>query len=680
VSDFDLESAHRHFIDIEALMKQKFKSLSEEGECRVEALDNNEKIALLAKIYRGNDITQKTFDNDELDVSTEKAHIAPDSIKFMSNHIVIDEGRYAKSLFIRDLPADCTDELINALLSTQIEQIITVNIKPVDIVRAKKKVKEKLLTLQSKLIDRQEKMIAKNNFGDAEKSMPIPFKDAMNSAEEHKELLDDKKQKLFSFNMIILIWGDSLEDLAFKEEQLKAKTDELVVTLGSSNYNQELTMQSILPIGFNNVAIKRTVHSEAMGLFHFFDRVSTVQLGGFFYSLEAGSKQPVVLDINQFKNPSGFILGSSGAGKGVFIKALIQYIRMTTDDDIIIIDPENENERFVTALGGQVIELSSMSQNHINPFDIPVNDVDLQSNKSTAAELKLDLILAIIGTMTSGIDQEIIRSVVDDILRAIYTKFQESRNPSDIPTFQDFYDELEKMDGEVERWLKQVLRIFAKGSWNLFSYPTNVQTDNNLICYNTSRLGDNLKAVASFIMFDAIWNRVAKNRNTGKKTWVFVDEAHIVLKNPEEIARVENMYRRVRKYDGRVFSITQNTADIMRWPEAQTMLQNSDFVVVLKQHKMDRELIQGILSIPDGMMPAITNSGKGEGLIFAQGMLIHFANVYPNDKRSYELITTNSEELAVILPKEAAQKAKNLEIYGSEYITYMQVPNNAKAG
>jgi len=113
------------------------------------------------------------------------------------------------------------------------------------------------------------------------------------------------------------------------------------------------------------------------------------------------------------------------------------------------------------------------------------------------------------------------------------------------------------------------------------------------------------------------------------------------------------MYRRIRKYDGRIYSITQNTADLLRWEAAQTMLQNSDFITILNQKKIDRDRIQEILAIPDAIMPSITNSGKGEGMIFAGDMILPFANIFPNKTRLYELMTTNSEELSVILEKES---------------------------
>jgi len=669
VADFDVDSAHRHFNDIEGQMRQKFKSMA--PECRIDALDSNDKIQLLASIYRGSDIPMYTFNDFELENAVEKGYIAPDGMSFQSSHVIIDEKRYAKSIFVRDLPSELTDEFIHSILDTQVEMNLTINIKPIDTTKAKSKIRAKVVGYQEMLINRQRKKIQRHDFSDVEMDLPPAVRDGRAALDETEEAVNKKKQKLFSFNLVMVIWGNSLEDIAFKEERIRAKAEEMVVDLGEMHFQQELAFQSALPIGFNNISIKRTIPSEAMGLFTPFDRLPTVQDGGFFYSLHAETKQPIVINNNELKSPSGFVLGSSGSGKGMFIKPIIAYILMATDDDVILIDPENENGRMVGALGGQAIELSSLSRDNINPFDVPLDDEDFAERGVTANELKLDLILSIISTMTNHIDKEIIRSIVDNILKTIYIPFQKSKDPVDTPTFKDFYNQLEGRTGEIEEWLCNVLYIFANGSWDMFSRPTNVKTDNRFICYNTSRLGDELKAVSSFIMFDAIWNRIAKNRNTGRKTWIFVDEAHLVFSNPDEIKRVEAMYRRIRKYDGRIISITQNTADLLRWEAAQTMLQNSDFIAILNQKKMDRDMIQKILGIPDAIMPSITNSGKGEGLIFAQNMLIPFANLFPNKTRWYELMTTNSEELALILAKEA--KIKELNAKKVDFEKYSEI-------
>jgi len=112
------------------------------------------------------------------------------------------------------------------------------------------------------------------------------------------------------------------------------------------------------------------------------------------------------------------------------------------------------------------------------------------------------------------------------------------------------------------------------------------------------------------------------------------------------------MYRRFRKYNGKVISLTQNTSDILRWAEARSMVSNSDFLVVMNQKETERREITALLHIPPSLVGNITNSGKGAGIIFFENMLIPFAALFPRNTRLYELMTTDGEELAAILEKE----------------------------
>ncbi|MCL2574002.1 MAG: ATP-binding protein [Defluviitaleaceae bacterium] len=276
-------------------------------------------------------------------------------------------------------------------------------------------------------------------------------------------------------------------------------------------------LATALPIGFNNISIKRTLPTECVSIFTPFDRLNTLHSGGFFYSLHADTRQAIVLNHDRLKAGNGFILGSSGSGKGMTMKPLVLNILFNTDDDVILVDPENENKRFVEALGGQSIELSHVSKDYINPFDIPLEDEDFQSGTHPTT-LKLDLILSIIEAMIGTEVNPAIISTVDGVLTEIYKAFQSSRDPKDLPTFKEFYEVMTQEETIVAKELSEVLKIYVTGSWSNFSNQTNVDIESRLMCYNTSKLGEHLKAVGSFLMFDAIWNRIAKNRNSNKNT------------------------------------------------------------------------------------------------------------------------------------------------------------------
>ena len=64
-------------------------------------------------------------------------------------------------------------------------------------------------------------------------------------------------------------------------------------------------------------------------------------------------------------NQSAFLLGVPGSGKSFSAKELIVFLALSTNDDILVCDPENEYSALIKALGGEVIPVSyTHLQNH----------------------------------------------------------------------------------------------------------------------------------------------------------------------------------------------------------------------------------------------------------------------------------------------------------------------------
>ena len=75
-------------------------------------------------------------------------------------------------------------------------------------------------------------------------------------------------------------------------------------------------------------------------------------------------------DRRQLLNGNAFILGVSGSGKSFSAKKEMVSLALSTQDDIIVIDPESEYRPLIEGLGGQVINISATSPNHINAMDM----------------------------------------------------------------------------------------------------------------------------------------------------------------------------------------------------------------------------------------------------------------------------------------------------------------------
>ena len=77
-----------------------------------------------------------------------------------------------------------------------------------------------------------------------------------------------------------------------------------------------------------------------------------------------------MVDRKRLKNPNGLILGTPGSGKSFSAKREITNCFLITEDDIIVCDPEAEYSALVQALHGQVVRVSPVSDQYINPMDL----------------------------------------------------------------------------------------------------------------------------------------------------------------------------------------------------------------------------------------------------------------------------------------------------------------------
>ena len=106
-----------------------------------------------------------------------------------------------------------------------------------------------------------------------------------------------------------------------------------------------------------------------------------------YYGLNALSNNLIMVDRKKLKNPNGLILGTPGSGKSFSAKREITNAFLITTDDIAIIDPEDEYSSLVKRLGGQVIDISPVSDQYINPMDLTLN----YSEDDNPLTLKSDL-------------------------------------------------------------------------------------------------------------------------------------------------------------------------------------------------------------------------------------------------------------------------------------------------
>ena len=315
---------------------------------------------------------------------------------------------------------------------------------------------------------------------------------------------------------------------------------------------------------------------------------------------------------------------------------------LATADDILICDPEAEYYPLVERLGGQVVKISPVSRQYVNPLDLNLN----YSDDENPLSLKVDFILSFCDVIIGSKDglQPIEKTVIDRCVRAIYRDFLVEPTPEKMPILEDLYKELLQQPEPEAKRIAAALELYVTGSLNVFNHRTNVDINKRIVCYDIKELGKQLKQLGMLVIQDQVWNRVTVNRAAGKSTRYYVDEFHLLLKGELAAWSVE-IWKRFRKWGGIPTGATQNSKDLLASPEISNILENSDFILMLNQARGDRDILARQLNISPHQLSYVTQSGAGEGLLFYGNVILPFVDHFPQDNSLYRLLTTKLSEM-----------------------------------
>ena len=201
-----------------------------------------------------------------------------------------------------------------------------------------------------------------------------------------------------------------------------------------------------------------------------------------------------------------------GSGKSFTAKHEITSIALKDPNaDIIILDPENEYAPLIKELGGEVIKISASSDNHINALDLNKDYSENHRPIVAKAEFILSLCEQIIKNITPNQ-----KAIIDRCTNIVYKYYEQGNFKGTPPTLEDFRDVLLKQEEKEAKDIALALELFTKGNLNTFAKPTNVQTQNRLICYDIIDLGEQLTPIGMLVILDNILNRITRNRKSGK--------------------------------------------------------------------------------------------------------------------------------------------------------------------
>ena len=295
-----------------------------------------------------------------------KDWFCPDSMEFAADHFKID-ARYGRVLYLQDYASYIKDSFVSELCDLDRDLMLSIDILPVPTDEAARQLQSTLLGVETNVANWQRRQNANNNF-----TATIPY-DMELQRKETKEMLDDltTRDQRMMFGLVTLVHlADNKEQLDSDTETLYSTARKHLCQLSTLRWQQKDGLDTVLPYGLRKIQALRTLTTESTAVLIPFRAQEIMEPNGLYYGQNAVSKNMIVADRRLLLNGNSFRLGVSGSGKSMSAKEEIVQIALSTEDDILILDPESEFGYLTEALGGEVIRISATSDTHINALDM----------------------------------------------------------------------------------------------------------------------------------------------------------------------------------------------------------------------------------------------------------------------------------------------------------------------
>ncbi len=573
-------------------------------------------------------------------VLTVRDIISPASLQITPKHLRLG-SKFVRTLFVIGYPRYISVGWFAPIINLNLTFDVSMFFYPVKSAIILKQLKNKVGALEAQIISDAEKGAARDPLRET----------ALRDIEYLRDALTQGTEKFFQFSLYVTLYADELEELDRMSDQVEDIFGSRLVYSRRVYYQAEQGFASTLPLCNDELYITFNMNSSPIASSFPFISSELTSDRGILYGINRHNNSLILFDRFSLQNANSVVFATSGAGKSYAIK--LEILRsLMMGSEVIVIDPEYEYKHLAEAVGGTYINISLASENKINPFDLPraIGGEAKPKDIIRSAVITLKgLVRLMLGKLNYDED-----SIVDRALLETYAK-KDITPDSDLsaiepPVMSDFEQVLDGMEGGSDLALR--LKKYTEGTFaGLLNSATNVEMNNQLVCFSVRDLEDELRPLAIYTIVNYIWNTV---RSEMRQRILVIDEAWWMMQNEDSAKFIFALVKRCRKYYLGVTTITQDVNDFLTSPYGQAIVTNSSLQILLKQSPAAIDLIQKTFLLTEGEKYLLLECGVGEGIFFAGNK--HVAMKVVASYTEDQLITSDPRQLLEI---EEAKKEFN---------------------
>jgi conjugal transfer ATP-binding protein TraC len=253
-----------------------------------------------------------------------------------------------------------------------------------------------------------------------------------------------------------------------------------------------------------------------------------------------------------------------------------------------VIDVGRSYEKLCSFLDGDFLVFDTATSININPFS---SVVDINE--------EMPMLKSIIAQMAS-------RSPLDDLsmanleeaIKSMYSEKGPATTISDIAAYLSKQKDVRQVDLG-----KQLFPYTASGAYgSFFEGESSFSPQQSFVVLELEELKSK-KDLQEVVLLTLVYKIQQDMMQRGENKLVIIDEAWDLLTGGNTSQFMETGYRRFRKYGGGCFSITQSINDFYKIPAGVAIIENSDYMFLLRQRPESIEALKQSqkVSLSEGM-------------------------------------------------------------------------------
>lgn len=564
-----------------------------------------------------------------------KEKVAPNGLKINEKDLLLGDA-YVSVVTLRTYPSIVGVGWLGAVANVNHTRM-TITISPMDTFEISNTLKKSMSEVKSKMMN-------VNDYNDQ-----ILLHNQMDDYTELVNRIDREHEKFSLLTINFLCYGETKEAMEKTKKELKTTLSAYGMGGADLMFEQERSLKMCLPTMYKDlekefglpIPMMTTASSFPFIFQNLQDDGDAMMIGNdslgslLFFDLWKRT--------NKRNNSNAVIIGKSGSGKSTLIKKLVRG-NWCRGSKIIVIDPEREYKDLCENVDGSWIDCGTGSSGIINPLEVRRGSEDLEDDKKIVNN-DLSRHFQTFRTFIKYYLQDLNAyelTKIEEILIEVYkdkgidfeTDLSKLKS-EDYPIMQDLYDKVVKTlkDAKANKEARNVIESLEKISSMLKKSTIgadarifnghssiNVDKDSDFIVLDIHSLVDSDEGILKTQFFNILswcWNEISRDRN--EQVILVCDEAHLLIdpNNKDGIDFLKRTAKRIRKYNGSLWIISQNLIDfcsqgIERF--GQVIIDNSAYILVMAQGQKEIEAVQKMMKLSESEIQFLTTASRGQGL------------------------------------------------------------------